>query len=46
VINRGILFTLVALYVAVRHQPVFGIIAGSAAAMLFNYFLSKMFVFR
>jgi putative flippase GtrA len=46
IFNRGIFFTLVALYAAVRHQPVLGIIAGSAAGLTFNYFLSKTFVFR
>jgi putative flippase GtrA len=46
IFNRGIFFTLVALYATVRHQPVLGILAGGAAGMIFNYFLSKMFVFR
>jgi putative flippase GtrA len=46
VFNRGVFFALVALYATVRHQPVLGIMAGSAAGLTFNYFLSKTFVFR
>jgi len=44
--NCGVYFALVALYAAVRHQPVLGIMAGSFAGLTFNYFLSKTFVFR
>ncbi len=46
IFNRGIFFALVATYAVVRHQPVFGIMAGSLVGLTFNYFLSKMFVFR
>jgi putative flippase GtrA len=46
VFNRGLFFALVALYAVVRHQPVLGIMAGSAAGLAVNYFLSKTFVFR
>jgi putative flippase GtrA len=46
VFNRGVFFTLVALYVVVRQQPVLGIAAGSLAGLAINYFLSKTFVFR
>lgn len=45
VFNRGCFFALVT-YSALCHQePVLAIIAGSAAGLLFNYFLSKKYVF-
>jgi putative flippase GtrA len=45
-LNRGILFTLVNTSPLVFHRPVLGIMAGSVVGLTFNYFLSKMFVFR
>jgi putative flippase GtrA len=45
-VNRGLFFTLVAVYPIVRHQPILGIMAGSLAGLVINYFLSKTFVFR
>jgi putative flippase GtrA len=46
VFNRGTFFTLVALSLRCREHPVLAIIAGSAAGLLFNYFLSKKYVFK
>ena len=46
IFNRGTFFTLVTVSVICRQYPVLGIIAGSAAGLLFNYFLSKKFVFK
>lgn len=46
VANRGTFFFLVAFSPLVVAHPVIGIAAGSAAGLVFNYFLSKMFVFR
>jgi len=45
VVNRGAFFLLVALSPLVVKHPVIGIAAGSAAGLVFNYFLSKRFVF-
>ena len=46
VVNRGTFFLLVALSPLVVKHPVIGIAAGSAAGLIFNYLLSKRFVFR
>ncbi len=46
VFNCGVYFALVASYATARNQPVLGIMAGSAAGLTCNYFLSKTFVFR
>jgi putative flippase GtrA len=46
VVNRGTFFLLVAFCPLVVAHPVIGIAAGSAAGLIFNYFLSKRFVFR
>ncbi|MCB5943559.1 GtrA family protein [Acidocella sp. KAb 2-4] len=46
VFNRGVFFTLVARFTLVDQQPVIGIIAGTCAGLVFNYLLSKRFVFR
>jgi len=43
--NRGTYFTLISISSLCHNQPIFAIIAGSAAGLLFNYFLSKRFVF-
>jgi len=45
VFNRGIFFTLISISGLCQRQPIVGIIAGSAAGLCFNYFLSKRFVF-
>jgi putative flippase GtrA len=45
-VNRGLFFFLVANYAMVNRQPVLGIMAGSLAGLVINYFLSKTFVFR
>jgi putative flippase GtrA len=45
IFNRGTFFTLVALSALCRAQPVLAIIAGTAAGLVFNYFLSKKLVF-
>ncbi len=45
IFNRGTFFTLVAASALCRHQPVLAIVAGSAAGLCFNYFLSRKFVF-
>lgn len=44
--NRGTYFTLISINTLCHAQPVLAIIAGSAAGLCFNYFLSKRFVFR
>ena len=46
IFNRGTFFILIATSLRCRDQPVLAIIAGSAAGLCFNYFLSKRFVFR
>ena len=46
IFNRGTFFTLVAASPLCRAQPVLAIIAGTAAGLVFNYFLSKKLVFR
>jgi putative flippase GtrA len=46
VFNRGTFFTLVTVSLRCREQPVLAIIAGSAAGLVFNYFLSKKYVFK
>ncbi|MDE1896861.1 MAG: GtrA family protein [Rhodospirillales bacterium] len=46
VFNRGTFFLLVAFSPVVVKHPVIGIAAGSAAGLIFNYLLSKRFVFR
>lgn len=45
IFNRGTFFTLISITVLCRNQPIFAIIAGSAAGLCFNYFLSKRLVF-
>lgn len=46
VANRGMFFTLITIYPLVYRQPVLGIVAGTCAGLVFNYVLSKKFVFR
>lgn len=46
VFNRGTFFILVTFSPLVVKHPVIGIAAGSAAGLIFNYLLSKRFVFR
>jgi putative flippase GtrA len=46
IFNRGTFFILVTISLRCREQPVLAIIAGSVAGLVFNYFLSKKFVFR
>lgn len=46
VVNRGTFFLLVAFAPLVVRHPVIGIAAGSGAGLIFNYSLSKRFVFR
>ncbi len=46
IFNRGTFFILISVSLRCREQPVLAIIAGSAAGLCFNYFLSKRFVFR
>src|ERR1700723_1651740 len=46
IFNRGTFFTLVTISALCRAQPVLAIIAGTAAGLVFNYFLSKRLVFR
>jgi putative flippase GtrA len=43
--NRGTYFVLISISISCHRQPVLAIIAGSAAGLCFNYFLSKRFVF-
>ena len=45
VFNRGTFFTLISISALCHRQPFLAIIAGSAAGLFFNYFLSKRFVF-
>jgi len=45
-LNRGTFFTLITISPLCHAQPVLPIIAGSAAGLVFNYLLSKRFVFR
>jgi putative flippase GtrA len=46
IFNRGTFFTLISISPLCHSQPVLAIIAGSAAGLCFNYFLSKKFVFN
>ena len=46
IFNRGVFFTLVSISPLCRSQPVLAIVAGTAAGLSFNYFLSKKFVFN
>ncbi|EKM99217.1 putative GtrA family protein [Acidocella sp. MX-AZ02] len=46
VANRGVFFFLVASSGVVVAYPIIGVAAGSLAGLVFNYFLSKTFVFR
>ena len=46
VFNRGTFFSLITISALCRAQPVLPIIAGSFAGLLFNYYLSKKFVFQ
>jgi putative flippase GtrA len=46
IVNRGIFFTLVTISLLCRNQPVIAIIAGTAGGLVFNYFLSKKYVFN
>lgn len=46
VFNRGVFFALVAHFPLANQQPVIAIVAGTLAGLIFNYFLSKRFVFR
>jgi putative flippase GtrA len=46
VFNRGTFFALVTISLRCREHPVLAIIAGSLAGLLFNYFLSKKYVFK
>ena len=46
IFNRGTFFTLVAISLRCREYPVLAIFAGSLAGLIFNYFLSKKFVFK
>ncbi len=46
VANRGAFFFLVASSGVVVAYPIIGVAAGSLAGLVFNYFLSKTFVFR
>jgi putative flippase GtrA len=46
IFNRGTFFTLVTISLRCREYPVLAIIAGSVAGLIFNYFLSKKFVFK
>lgn len=45
VFNRGTFFALITYSALCRGEPILAIIAGSAAGLVFNYFLSKRFVF-
>jgi putative flippase GtrA len=45
-VNRGCFFILISFYVTFKSHPVLAIIAGSILGILFNYLLSKRFVFR
>ncbi len=45
IFNRGTFFALVAASALCRAEPVLAIVAGSAAGLVFNYFLSKKLVF-
>jgi putative flippase GtrA len=45
-INRGCFFILISFYGIFHAHPVLAIIAGSILGILFNYLLSKRFVFR
>lgn len=46
VFNRGTYFTLITVSPVCHRHLVLAILAGSAAGLVFNYFLSKRFVFR
>jgi putative flippase GtrA len=46
IFNRGTFFTLISVNALCYRQPVFAIIAGSLVGLVFNYFLSKRFVFN
>jgi putative flippase GtrA len=43
--NRGTFFALVSVSPLCHAQPVFAVMAGTAAGLCFNYFLSRKFVF-
>ncbi len=45
VFNRGTFFVLISISTVFYNTPVLPIIAGSLSGLLFNYFLSKRFVF-
>ncbi len=45
IFNRGTFFTLITVNALCRSQPVLPIICGSLAGLIFNYLLSKRFVF-
>lgn len=45
VFNRGMFFTLITVSPFCFHHPIIGIIAGTLSGLVFNYFLSKKFVF-
>lgn len=46
VFNRGTFFILISISTLCHDNPVLPIIAGSICGLLFNYFLSKRYVFR
>ncbi|WP_298286259.1 GtrA family protein [Acidocella sp.] len=46
VANRGTFFALITVSALAYQQPVLGILAGTCAGLVFNYVLSKKFVFR
>jgi putative flippase GtrA len=45
-VNLGVYTWLVSVFASVAHQPVIAVGAGSIAGLLFNFSLSKKFVFR
>jgi putative flippase GtrA len=45
IFNRGTFFILISISPLCRSQPVLAIMAGAAAGLCFNYFLSKKYVF-
>jgi putative flippase GtrA len=46
IFNRGTFFILISISTLCHDNPVLGIVAGSLSGLVFNYFLSKRFVFR
>jgi putative flippase GtrA len=46
IFNRGTFFTLVTVSPRCHDHPVLAIIVGSLAGLVFNYFLTKKFVFK